>query len=448
MQPEQFRRKIVAFREETSGSVVLLFAFAVVGIALIVGLTLDYGRALSMKGTLKTAADAAALAALSTAQTDYANNVNAAQMILDAQAAGQRAFVANAGNYYSNLSQPPTVTVQQSGLVITADVSFQAKSPNLFGALANVASMNVAQTGAHSTKATLTLPSYYDFYLLLDNTPSMGIGATQTDINNLISLTSHIPNNPNEASCGFACHVSSQSASVDYYSIARANNVTLRIDLLRSATQNLMDMAASIEAVNNVSNQYQFAVYSFGATATAAQTNAIANVAPLSADTSAIKTQVQSLDLMSVDFQNQYSDEDTSFDTAVPALNNVIPSPGDGSSANFRKKFVIIITDGLTDEKLNGARAIKPIDPNLCTAIKNRGVQIATLYTTYYPLPTNAFYNQKVAQYQSPTDQIGAAVQACASSPDLYQAVGIGGNVSSALANIFQKLLAEGHLTQ
>jgi Flp pilus assembly protein TadG len=475
------QRLVQAFVAARSGAVTILFAFAATGIVLIVGLALDYGQALTRKAALNAAADAAALAALGSISSDYARNVVDSTMIANAQAAAQRAFTANAGAAYDNLTGAPTIHVQRSGQVVTASVGYQARSPNLFGGLANVAFMNIDHSSGRESVAALTLPSYLDFYLLLDNTPSMGIGATQTDIDNLISLTGNLKkkisgktyNNPNEASCGFACHethpcsapsppgdcgstASSKenyeknifSPYLDYLNLARKNNITLRIDLLRAATLNLLDMASANEGANGIANQYQFAVYSFGASATVAQTNAIAAVAPLNADTAAIKTQVQALDLMSVDYQGQYNDQTTSFDTAVPALNAIIPTPGDGSSASSRKKYVILITDGLTDENLNGSRTIKPIDPALCTAIKNRGIQIATLYTTYYPLPTNSFYNAYVKPYQTPTDQIGVAVQACASSPDLYAAVGVGGDVSGALNSIFQKLIVHGHLIQ
>src|SRR5208283_2971331 len=116
----------------------------------IVGLALDYGQALSRKAVLRTAADAAALAALSQAQSDYARGATSTQMTSDAQAAAQRAFVVNAGQQYSLLTATPTIIVQRNGQTMTANVSYQANSPNLFGAFANSPYMTYSGASASS----------------------------------------------------------------------------------------------------------------------------------------------------------------------------------------------------------------------------------------------------------------------------------------------------------
>src|SRR5262249_38179985 len=120
-----------------------------------------------------------------------------------------------------------------------------------------------------SSTAAVALPVYIDFYLLLDNTPSMGLAATQTDITNLQNLTV----GGEEGTCAFACHntyTPSNHSLLDptgnYYYIAKNNGVTLRIDVVRQATQSLMDTATSTEVV---SNQYRMAVYTFGSDCTA-----------------------------------------------------------------------------------------------------------------------------------------------------------------------------------
>ncbi len=509
MRLEHFQRNVDRFRQDKRGVVAIMFALALIGIALAVGLTLDYSRALRAKGVLKSAADAAVLAALSATEADYANNGGVSDpntMIKDAEMAACGAFKANAGNYYSELSpapQPcpapgnPAITVTINGLNVVANVGFQANSPNLFGALANSPTMNISQMSDNASVAQEQLPAYANFYLLLDNTPSMGVGATSSDIQKLINLTTNLTatvngttyQNPNEASCGFACHeVHPCSASsppsgcgststsktnyetnvyapkFDYLTLARNNNVTLRIDALRQATQSLMSLAANIETANHIPNELQFAIYSFGASADAEQSCALAKIAPPSAsggstcnadasvsgDTGALATQAQALDLMSTQYQNQYGDQDTSFDTVVPALQKILPAPGDGTSQASAQEYVIIVSDGVTDEYHNGSRVIAPINTALCASLKNAGVQVATLYTTYYPIPNNSFYMQHVAPYNpgGANDQLAAAMQSCASSPDLFQQVAVGGNISQALQNIFTKLLQRSRLVQ
>ncbi len=161
-----------------------MFALSSLAVILFVGLALDYGRAIASKGVLNTAADAAALAALAAAESDYAKGLPASQMISDGQAAAQRAFIVNAGSIYANLAQAPTIAVAQTGRTINATINYQANSPNLFGNLAHVSQMTF--TGAAA--ASMTLPSYLSFYLLLDVSESMGIPSTASEISRLAAI--------------------------------------------------------------------------------------------------------------------------------------------------------------------------------------------------------------------------------------------------------------------
>ncbi len=65
-------------------------------------------------------------------------------------------------------------------------------------------------------------------------------------------------------SCAFACHVVSEAGVEDknsYYNIARNNGVTLRVDVVRQATQKLTETAKTERASDN---QFKMGVYTFG----------------------------------------------------------------------------------------------------------------------------------------------------------------------------------------
>ena len=68
------------------------------------------------------------------------------------------------------------------------------------------------------------MPQYIDFYLLLDNSPSMGVGATPTDVSKMVNNTSD--------KCAFACH--DLNDNNNYYKLAKTLGVTTRIDVLRT----------------------------------------------------------------------------------------------------------------------------------------------------------------------------------------------------------------------
>src|SRR5262249_14989058 len=156
-------------------------------------------------------------------------------------------------------------------------------------------------------------------YLLLDNTPSMGIGATPADINTMVS------NTPDQ--CGFACH--DLNNSNNYYNLAKSLGVTMRIDTVRTATQQLMTMA---QASETVPNQYRMAIYTFG---TSASTAGLYQVSALTSNLTQSATDAGTIDLMTVQGQNQNNDQDTNYDAIFPAINSRIANPGNGlSSAN------------------------------------------------------------------------------------------------------------------
>ena len=91
----------------------------------------------------------------------------------------------------------------------------------------------------------------------------------------------------------------------------------------------------------------------------------------------------------------------------------------------------------------SGTRCQAPFDTTWCTTVKNRGIRIAVLYTTYLPLPTNSWYNTLVAPFQS---QIGTDMQSCA-SPGLYFAITTDGDITAAMQALFEEAVSTARLT-
>jgi hypothetical protein len=250
--------------------------------------------------------------------------------------------------------------------------------------------------------------------------------------------------------CAFACH-DLAAAPNDYYTLAKKLKVTMRIDVVRTATQQLMDTATALQTLPS---QYRMAIYTFGKTAATA---GLTTIASLSSNLSTAKTLAASIDLMTVVGQNQNNDQDTNYDSIFPALNSAITAPGPGTK-NSPQKVVFFVSDGVADEAnssscsqpTTGGRCQEPINVALCTAMKNRGIFVAVLYTTYLPLPTNdpngqkSWYGKWIAPFSS---KIATNMQACA-SPGLYFEVSPTQGISSALQALFQKAVASARLTK
>ena len=326
-----------------------------------------------------------------------------------------------------------SASVVKSSNTVTSTVSFSASVPMSFMGVFGITSLTITGTSV----AANALPIYIDFYLLLDNTPSMGVGATTADINTMVN------NTPDQ--CAFACHDLSNSNS--YYNLAKSLGVTMRIDVLRSATQQLMTTAAATETY---STQFRMAIYTFGSSAT---NPGLTTIQSLTSNLTTAKNSAANIDLMTVPYQNYADDTGTNFDSVLPAMNNAITNPGSGTSAS-PQKVLFFVSDGVADEvnppggcsrpTVTGSdpqtgqsyvRCQEPLNVSLCTTIKNRGIKIAVLYTTYLPLPTNAWYNTYIAPF---TNSISANMQSCA-SPGLYFEVSTSnGSISDAMNKLLQ----------
>jgi hypothetical protein len=278
-----------------------------------------------------------------------------------------------------------------------------------------------------SSQATSSVPPNIDFYLLLDNSPSMAIAATTAGINTMVA---HTPDQ-----CAFGCHESDTSPN-DYYGLARSLGVALRMDLVTQATQDLMTTAQQTMSTNK--NVYRMAIYTFNIN--------FNTVTSLTSSLSGAKSAASNIALYEVPSQNWSNDAITNYDAAMSGINKIMPNPGNGTNANGDKpqEVMFFVTDGVEDEMVSGNRQQSLMDNGWCTTIKNRGIRIAVLYTEYLPLPTNAWYVSYISPFQP---QIGPNLQNCA-SPGLYFKVTTNGDISAAMSQLFQEAVATAHLTR
>jgi len=433
------------FIKSRAGSVAPMFAIAAIPLIGAMGAAIDYSRAATVRTQLLAAADAASLGAVrksSAAMTAAASmtgdgpipaGATEATRLFNAEITGAKGYTLN------NV----TADVKKTGVNIASTVNFSAQVPMSFMGLFGFSSVTIS---GGSTAAN-NMPLFIDFYLLLDNTPSMGVGATTADITTMVNNTSD--------KCAFACH--DQSDPNNYYNLAKSLGVTTRIDVLRTATQQLMDTAKSTAAY---SNQFRMAIYTFGA---AADKAGLTKIQSLTSNMTTAKTAAGAIDLMTVPYQNYADDTDTNFPSALNDMKDEVPIPGDGTTSAKPLKYLFFVSDGVGD-RVNGSpgcgrpvtngsdpqtgksyvRCQEPLDPSSCEDIKKNGTKIAVLYTTYLPLPTNAWYNSWIAPF---ADQIATNMQSCA-SPGLYFEVGPNQGISEAMNALFQKAVAMARLTK
>jgi len=426
-------KAMTGFLREQNASVAITFAIALIPLAAFVGAAVDYSLANRAKSKLDALADAAALRSVS--------HVNLSSTTSAVQADALKFFEAQSSVVSGVSGIVPTVTVADSSTVRNADVSYSADVPTAFLGLLGFATIPISW----KSTAASTTPTYIDFYLLLDNTPSMGVGATPTDVATMVKNTSD--------RCAFACHDVSQAPN-DSYSLAKKLGVTMRIDVVRSATQQLMDTASETQAVPA---QFRMAIYTFGSSAANIGLTA---VQALTSSLSTAKTSARAIDLMTVPYQGYNNDQFTDFDNTLIAMNGAIATPGDGSASAQPQKILFLVSDGVADayypttctKPTTSGRCQAPLTVKNCTTLKSRGIKIAVLYTTYLALPTDNWYNTWIAPFNqgpygpSVNSEIAKSMQSCA-SPGLYFEVSPTDGISEAMTALFQKAVQIARLT-
>jgi Flp pilus assembly protein TadG len=430
------------FGGDLRGNVAVIFALAIIPVLTMVGAAVDYTRATQLNSKLQSAADAASVGSIARNSTAF---VAAGSMTSDGTIAGgatdaTNIFNGNVQGLTGVTINSVTPTVTKTGSTLTSVVSYSANVPTSFMGVIGKTSLTVTGTST----STANIPQYIDFYVLLDNSPSMGVGATPTDVATMVNNTSD--------KCAFACH--DVSNSNNYYKLAKSLNVTTRIDVLRTATQNLM---ATAQSTQTYSTQFRMAIYDFGGSS---DTQGLRSLFSLSSSLSSAQTAAGNIDLMTVNGQNDNNDQDTGFSTIMPAIDKAITTPGNGTSGS-PLKYLFFVSDGVADEynpsncikKTTNSRCQSPIDPTLCDNMKNRGVKIAVLYTTYLQLPTNSWYMTWINPFNpgpwgpSPNSQIAQNMQSCA-SPGFYFEVSPTQGISDAMNTLFAKAVMDAHISK
>ena len=454
--PRSFLRGVSRFARNKAGNIGIVFALTITPILLSVTIAIDFTRAADEKAKLDAAVDAATLYAATLSANKSLKGVFDAQ-----KTAAQKYFTAAVGPLREGTTVSPltiNVTVDPSNAsAIVATGSYTASIDTLLGTLYK---SQVPLSG--SSSATIQMPSYIDFYLLLDHSPSMGLAASQKDIDKMVSLT------PDK--CEFACHVvdsSGKSDPNDYLSIATKNGVQLRIDMLRNAAQALTQTALNMQAKTGLINQFRMGVYGFNsnvtvfsATTTKKQTSYTQDNGMI-ADLAKVATSAASMQLTPYSSDNNYFLTD--FVAVFNSMNKIVSNPGDGSTSSTPEKYVFFVTDGVQDLPLNNAdgskdpkytqydntwgwgHAIAPIDPTICSAIKNRGVKIAVLYTPFLATSAGAspLSDHDIALWK---DDIPVKLKSCATSGLFYTADSQG--IGAAMNQMFQDALRQARLTQ
>jgi len=467
------------FASAKSAAVAIIFATMIVPICMLTALVIDYGFVMQAKSQLDLAADAAALAAARTAGAGYAAGQSPkSTYINEGTTAATQWFAAQAGSVPHAISFTPTVVVNQSGQTFTATVSYTAVVFETMPAIFKWANPNTngGQNAniSGTSQATIIVNAFGTIDFLLDNTSSMMLPATDADL--LILQTAEqkwLKSSANQALaeispgagglvgwyapytggsaglninttnasatlaamstsqyCAFACHwVAGSSATnqKDYYGVARSTTEKLRFDEVQSATQTAIGQMESLE---QTLGQLAVGVFAFGGPAMTSSSylTTIYGETPLDIATSTSNGVIVKgaggaaaiAALASITPPVTGDTPNTNIGNAIGYMLAKTGVGGNGNTSTTPRRSLILVTDGVEDD--TNPQSIPstegPINPSVCTAIKDAGYTVFILYTPYNSqqayLPNNIALQPYITAATSPSIQ--SALISCAGS--------------------------------
>jgi Flp pilus assembly protein TadG len=180
------------------GNVAMMYALVAPILVFRGGAAIDYGRAAQIHTKLNAAA---ALAALTPAMLQQSTSVAQAASVsmFNGLTEGIPGLTANATKV------TVTVTVGATALTRDVEVSYSSSVNTIFAQVLGKSALPVQGL----SEASAQTPPNVDFYVLLDNSPSMALPATQAGIAQMQNLTT----NEIAGGCAFACHQASTNAN-------------------------------------------------------------------------------------------------------------------------------------------------------------------------------------------------------------------------------------------
>ena len=441
------------------GAVAIITAICSPVLIMIVGFAADYGYASYINQRLARATDSATLGSVSQTAATTAGGYDKTSAL---QTIGSSVFTANIADLSSaGVTFSLSVVSDGAGGVI-ATGSYAYKCPTFFGGLLGIDTISLSGTA----KTTARPVVYVNYYILVDNSQSMGIGTTQADMTALYQRVlaygnaappSGNPSQPGDGGCVFGCHnkqvISYTSWGQPIYqkytnedlahNVSYGAPITLRIDSAVTAVNNIIKSAQQIAGTTK---NIAFGIYTIGEdSSTGKGVQFIKN--PPTTDYTAAQAAVSTIDLINTDGSQStgntdFHDEITDFLAGLsPAL-----TQGSGASATSPLNYIFLITDGINDVRGNCNKyklCSSPIDAYECNVLKKNAI-VGVIYTTYLPIyqfngPSDLEDRFDVIMGAPQPAQAKLALQNCATSSDWFFEAQDGPTLISAVQALFQR---------
>lgn len=318
------------------GNVAVIFAIAILPVVGAGGLAIDYARIHSTKAQVQNSMDAALLAGTKETQRLLADGKSKSIAISSGTDLAKEFYKVN--NFNQKIKPTGTFTPQitVSDDNIDGSATFSGQNETSFSKVFGITNVNLNV----DANVNISAPRFYQFHIVIDNSNSMGVGAT----NSAITTMANSPTN-----CAFACHV--PDASTAWQSTiedVRDLGVKLRIDVVKDSVKTILN---TLDA-ENLGVQVKTAIYTLS--------NNLVTHQSLTTDISQATQAVDDIELA-----GDWGTGGTSFDYALNQLENQIGSSGNAATQSSAKRIVVLVSDGVaTNIKYDQASADDVIADN------------------------------------------------------------------------------------
>lgn len=369
----QVMKSLSDFCKDRMGNIGVLAAGMIPALVVLGGAGIDYARAEQIRQKMQHAVDTAVLAVSNSQLLEKKSPDQQVYPFLETNLQGIDAF------------QVTDITIEQDGGG-TAHVTVTGKSRNFFLQMIGFDEFTLSV----DAEAQYNREEDVEIAVILDNSQSMLIGATKSDISTL----------EDEYGCAFVCHY--DGVSTKAYNVGASTRLDAALTAVDRAFKiaddsEFMDKADIYFDINTFNRDMQDIADGTATKLLGAAGDPVRNI-------------------RSAPHPSSHKYEMTNFkQTMATALADAEKRKADNPD---RQHFMLIITDGVSNYR-DGKRKIHQWKNTYCNDVKALGIRVGVIYTTYYELPSNKFWRRKVKPFN---DQIGPALEACASPGWFFEA--------------------------
>ncbi|MCI4663833.1 MAG: VWA domain-containing protein [Neomegalonema sp.] len=394
---------LARFWRDPCGATGVMAAGAIPVLTIMVGAGVDYARVEDARSRLQHAADSAALAVAQAQVLELDKTKSRGDAMIDA-----------------NFTVPERVKITGREIIEKgagyAKVKLTAEVDMFFLELVGFKVLEVEVV----SEAQYKLAPDLDITVLLDTSGSMLIGASKTDIAGFEDLFG----------CAFACHLTQGGHKVTYEK-ALTSGFKTRLDVARDAILRSFKIASESAYADKASTYFD--VKTFAYELEDVVTGEAKDLVGAAGDP---VRKIQPAPWTGKGSIYAATDFIKAFATSKTVLAKKTANPD-------RQYFVLLVTDGVADF-MNPGRKIEPIDPALCKELKENGVRIGVIYTTYFDIPSNGFWRSRVKPFSS---QIGPKLAECA-TPGWFFEAEYADDIDAAFVELMKLVLPRPQLTK